>query len=290
MRGPSGLTPLGHCRRTRQRKKVDYMVHLSELPLGDLIYPYLSMQSLAAIERTNKAAWVLSRQDEALAWRRAVQQRWGPVRVPAKDQNWSATRDWSFGGTRIWPQPPSDWRQLGRYLETSVLQGLQKSVRKAVEELLLAQGLLSAEPPDAEHAWHATVHCLLSWVSLHEKRRLTAFVCAEWQPLSTLPTFFAQLPIRGATPELALRDLLLRFPFLPIDAGQGADRVIGTFSRAYVLQNRASALASRSTTHLWDPSAAPPACSFPFACSPRRAGGSLPRAPQHSPLPTSDLT
>ena len=44
-----------------KEKIVDYMVHLSELPLGDLIYPYLSMQSLAAIERTNKAAWVLSR-------------------------------------------------------------------------------------------------------------------------------------------------------------------------------------------------------------------------------------
>ena len=130
-------------------------------------------------------------------------------------------------------------------------------------------------------------------MTLSEKRRIVAFVCAEWQPLSTLPTFFAQLPIRGATPELALRDLLLRFPFLPIDAGQGADRVIGTFSRAYVLQNRASALASRSATyHLWGtrPLPALPACSFPFACSPRRVGGSLPRAPQHSPLPSSDLT
>ena len=51
--------------------------------------------------------------------------------------------------------------------------------------------------------------------------------------------FLAPLPIQGETPVAALRSLLLRFPFLPIDAGAGADRVIGFFSRAYVVQNSA---------------------------------------------------
>ena len=203
---------------------------LSDLPLEDVFFHYLAdPKSLQCFESTSTAAREISRRDDARAWCAVVGRRWGPVNIPSKSScNWKASREWQ--------QPPADWRELAIYLETVVLQSLMKSVKKAIE-LLVEQHILIGSNKLPESAWHATVHRLLEWVPLHEKRRLTAFVCADWQPAATLPIFLAPLPICGATPEHALRDLLLRFPFLPIDAGQGADRVIGTFSRAYVLQS-----------------------------------------------------
>lgn len=42
---------------------------------------------------------------------------------------------------------------------------------------------------------------------------------------------------RGQDPNTALRTLLVAFPFLPSDAGLGADRVIGGFAEAFAAQN-----------------------------------------------------
>lgn len=53
--------------------------------------------------------------------------------------------------------------------------------------------------------------------------------------------------------RVSLREFLQVFPFLPIDAGSGADRFIGYFARTYVLQN-AQAVAAFGLPHSAPPS------------------------------------
>jgi len=72
---------------------------------------------------------------------------------------------------------------------------------------------------------------------LREKRRIAAFVCADWHPNGFLPAFLRAFPLEAPDPETALRQLLVRFPFLPIDAGDGADRVIAAFAERYISLN-----------------------------------------------------
>ena len=87
--------------------------------------------------------------------------------------------------------------------------------------------------------WHATARALLLWLPLRERRRIAAFVCADWQEPSTLKTFLAPISLGSSTslvPLASLRHLLLQFPFLPIDAGDGADRAIGAFSRKWATE------------------------------------------------------
>ena len=81
------------------------------------------------------------------------------------------------------------------------------------------------------------MHALLRWVPLQEKRRLASFVCADWQPPEALSHFLHSFSLVASNPEAALRSLLLQFPFLPIDAGDGADRVVTELARGYVAQN-----------------------------------------------------
>jgi len=214
---------------------------LQDLPIEDIILRRLDLPSLGALERTSSTLRDVSRLHGNLSWKLVTTQRWGPVRLPTCWAAYSARKivpNWSGPETC-----PADWRALLCYLETVIRTWLCISVRKAVM-LLECQGVL--EPTTSTHrakgcgTWHETLRQLLTWVPLSEKRRLAAFVCADWQPPTTLGAFLAPIPIQGASPVVALRDLLLCFPFLPIDAGQGADRVIGYFSRAYVIQNVAS--------------------------------------------------
>jgi len=199
---------------------------LLDLPLEDCVYPYIEdARCLSALSQASRAANTLSRQDGAIAWMPLVHRRWGKsVKLPTS-HSWQPLADW--------PQPPADWYALARYLETCVRAGICRSVKMAVHELLIGQGVLD------NGAWHETVRCALEWAELSEKRRLAAFVCADWQPPRELPAFISRMAVLGETPEMALRSLLLRFPFLPIDAGQGADRVIGCFARAFIAQNPA---------------------------------------------------
>ena len=76
------------------------------------------------------------------------------------------------------------------------------------------------------------------------RRRLCAFICADWQPEGFLREFLTKVPIGGAAPLEALRALLFDFPFLPIDAGAGADRVISVFALAFARQAAADQLAA----------------------------------------------
>ena len=215
-------------------------MHLLGLPndaQAHLFY-HLDARTLSAAEQCCQSMQNISRQDNCHAWHLITQQRWGPVRLPGRDSWCTST------ARRILPiwdgpeEPPADWRQLLAYLETVVRTWLCVSVKKAVD-LLKMQGIVRAKTTtdDDDGAWHESLRRLLTWVPLNEKRRITAFCCADWQTSTTLSRFLGTIPIVGPNPVVALRTLLLRFPFLPIDAGMGADRVIGCFARAYVLQN-----------------------------------------------------
>ena len=199
----------------------------AELPLEDVVFPYLEdARSVGAVAQTCSAARALSLQNAAVAWAPMVRRRWGPVTFERGEE-----------GSAEWPNAPTDWRTLARHLETVVRPLLVENVHEAIGHLLsrgLLPSQLTGEPPEP---WVETVRCCLAWGTLDERRRLTAYVCLNAHPPAALQSYFAATPIRGATPLVALRDLLLRFPFLPIDAGQGADRVVGCFARAYALQN-----------------------------------------------------
>ena len=90
-----------------------------------------------------------------LLWREVAEKRWGAL---AADDG----HDWR--GTLVW-------------LETDVRAALSQSVRGAFK-LMEASGLLG----EGKLAWKGCVHRLLDWVTLVERRRLAAFVCADWQP------------------------------------------------------------------------------------------------------------
>jgi hypothetical protein len=188
---------------------------LEELPLDELILPLLDMRSLSRFERTSSAF----QHSDNVAWRATVQRSWGPV-LKSTDLE--------------------TWREVARALEMNVRPMFRYRVRSATE-------LLHRYLPDGSD-WHESLRCLLADqdLKLTERRRIVAFVCAEWQDPAVLSSFLAPFRITGATPEAALRGLLLVFPFLPIDAGAGADRVIGYFARTYVGQN------ARALSHLFE--------------------------------------
>ena len=147
-----------------------------------------------------------------LLWSTLVLKRWAISALPA-------TGNWS-------------WRSFATFLETEVRGLLRRSVKLAVTKLREVGAL-------DEGDWHATARALLLWLPLRERRRIAAFVCADWQEPSTLKTFLAPISLGGSTslvPLASLRDLLLQFPFLPIDAGDGADRAIGAFSRKWATE------------------------------------------------------
>ena len=181
-----------------------------DLPHFDqLVLPHAADQfaTLAQLEQTCKTSLSFSRQDNGLSWRKTVKRRWGPVASSSKS-----------------------WRELAMALEQEVRPLLNVDVAAAVKKL--EESFL---PPGV--GWHETLRRCASWCTLLERRRIVAFVCAERHSKSTLAAYLSPIPIRGATPEVALRHLLLVFPFLPIDAGQGADHVIGFVSLAFIRQN-----------------------------------------------------
>ena len=199
---------------------------LVDLPLETLIFPLLDCATVMRIECASKAlADVSRRESEESAWPLIVRRQWGPV---------SNTHS------------PTSWRNCAIYLDTVVRDAIRKTSVKRAVQLLVRQGML----PSTDSGWHETLRCLLGWCTLEERRRVTAFVCADWQPKRTVACFLAPFAVRGTTPEEALRGLLLRFPFLPIDAGSGADRVIGAFSVAFLRQNREALAALRLSDEL----------------------------------------
>jgi len=99
--------------------------------------------------------------------------------------------------------------------------------------------LLDASCPAAK--WEPIGRAMLCWLPMRERRRLTAFVCSEQHPRACVRRFVFSICLKNLpTPEAGLRALLLHFPFLPIDAGSGADRVIGEFALSWLEQNSES--------------------------------------------------
>ena len=189
------------------------MASLLGLP-ADLVHEILVIlppSGICCLEKTSVQLLRTSRADNVL-WRKVAEKRWGPL----CDADGEAR----------------NWRDELVWLETEVAPALRKNVRSALK-LMEARGLLGGK----RGSWVSCVHCLLSWETLVVRRRLAAFVCADWQPRDTLRGFLEPFDLRAPTPEAALRNLLYIFPFLPIDAGSGADRVIGEFARQYVMAN-----------------------------------------------------
>lgn len=86
--------------------------------------------------------------------------------------------------------------------------------------------------------WEVPARRLLDWLPLEERRKLAAFACHDSVPRRRLDALLRQISLADTpTPELALRNLLLQFPFLPIDAGSGADRVIGLLALNWLREN-----------------------------------------------------
>ena len=189
------------------------MASLLGLP-PDLVHEILVIlppSGICCVEKTSLQLLSTSRADSVL-WRKVAETRWGPLCDTSGEGR-------SWRGELVW-------------LETEVAPILRKNVRSSLK-LMEARGLLGGR----RGSWVSCVHCLLSWQTLVVCRRLAAFVCADWQPRDTLRGFLQPLDLRAPTPEAALRNLLYIFPFLPIDAGSGADRVIGEFARQYVIAN-----------------------------------------------------
>jgi len=134
-----------------------------------------------------------------------------------------------------------DAAKLLRWLELDVKSVMSRSFHRAFQ-CMADHGLLSM-PSNAEvywetTQWEATARALLDWLPMNEKRRLAAFVCSEKHPKACLRRFLRLFSLKGCqTPVEALRLLLLQFPFLPIDAGSGADRVISQFAYNWVADN-----------------------------------------------------
>jgi hypothetical protein len=171
---------------------------------------HLSPADLCHLESSCRRLLDCIHSDDTL-WRNLAERRWGPLQK----------------------KTGKDWRSVLCWLETDVLRAvLRTTVRRAIDMMASAGLLVSAG------AWTACVRRLLTWTTLAERRRLAAFVCADWQPRETLRSFLGLCDLHAPTPEAALRQLLFTFPFLPIDAGSGADRVIGEFARQYVLSNQ----------------------------------------------------
>ena len=174
-----------------------------DLPIEEGILPFLDVCSTGKLLQTCK---LVQKLDDTSTWKTIVDRHWGPFPLPSNSGSWQA---------------------LARSLELQVRPLFRTSVRRAVKELA-GYGCVN---------WIRCLQCTLQWATLEERRRVVAFVCADWQPETVLRDFLSVIPITGADPEQALRSFLVRFPFLPIDAGEGADRVINIFSESFVAQN-----------------------------------------------------
>jgi len=185
-------------------------LRLTDLPLEDTLLPYLELPSLASFLKASKATRALTPEDDSFVWQQLIERRWGPFE----------------------PIPPASQREALQYLEIYIRNFLRvdQNARQMIEVMQDNKIIRLREEP-----WLEVVLCILKWATTDEKRRVAALCCNEWQ--DDVSSLLLRLGVRGDTPEAALRDLLPRFPFLPIDAGQGADRVIGAFCRVFVRQN-----------------------------------------------------
>ena len=198
---------------------------LDSLPEPSLVFSRLDLAtatSLAAVSKSWRAGC-----HEPLCeprWQFFLQSRWG---VEATDRPREAL---AWLETAVRKEMACSYR---RGFET-MFSGGAFSLSVHVDHALLAESELF----ESELFWEAPARKLLLWLPLHERRRLASFVCHDSHPRASLDRVLRAFPQAGSpSPLAALRGLLLQFPFLPIDAGSGADRVIGLFSMHWLRDN-----------------------------------------------------
>lgn len=168
------------------------------------------------------------------------------------------------------------WRAACVWLEQVCFTALAKCGVKPAVRLLLEAGLLEGGPWGRPAMFDLAQTVLRQRDHLECRRRVAAFVCSR-DFVRMSPTAPALAPAQSSSseedeaapntpalavttkdrvqrdnlhefidgidlrhtrdPEEALREMLLRFPFLPIDAGEGADRVIKAVARVYLHQH-----------------------------------------------------
>jgi len=175
-------------------------------------------------------------------WAEHAETEWGPL-------------DWTGYFKRSHNQPiaeanSSQWGALLATLKAELRPLLRRSIKQAVLYLRSVH-LLTGPQPQQEYSW--LYNRLRAAADLHDRRRITSYICltAEDQPYRVLDSLIVRFELRppnahmateedgwetvlpALSPIASLRHILLQFPFLPIDAGGGADRVIGAIARCY---------------------------------------------------------
>jgi len=216
--------------------------------LGDLPQPLLSKIAATVLESADSLDDVVLLSQVSSAFRSAVrddrmyathmQKRWGPLKFGDSVFLQNKCQKDAIG-----------WRRLHAELESELASLLSRSIRKAVAWLhsnKLLSGDSDTSDPSEAHQW---LMWLLNDADLVLRRRVVHYICesSEFFPkryldrligqfrFSPLPEETSELGEQDAVGPLAtLRRVLLQFPFLPIDAGSGADRIIGSIARVYL--------------------------------------------------------
>ena len=155
---------------------------------------------------------------------------------------------------------PAAWRDLLMDMAGGLQPRLASSIKQgtswlrerellggsASHHLVAGVGMVTPNDPSKEHKW---LHWLILNGPLQLRRRIAAYICltSELHPKYHLDAFIGRFRLvpspeqreelgddNATSPLAVLRRTLLQFPFLPIDAGGGADRTIGALAREYV--------------------------------------------------------
>jgi len=195
--------------------------------VNHIIWYGLTSSDLCAVSATSSRG-LLHLNDEN--WRACVSNAWGHVQLPGVRSKTGIT----------------EWKRASAHLDRVVRPILQKSVAKAMRQLEV-DGFFGDTMDDT--AKITSLRRFLDAGDINMRRRVAAYVCSGKHKTSFIKCFlddvdwlkankFVRQSDSALAVECAFRYLLLKFPFLPIDAGVGADRVINAFTQV-LLKNSA---------------------------------------------------
>jgi hypothetical protein len=176
------------------------------------------------------------------------------------DGNWCACVHMTWGRHLHLPPDVPTWQQAAAHLHMNVRPTLRRSVAKAIR-LLESDGYFGPLGGNNDVAQIACLRSFLDSGDMEKRRRVAAYVCSGKHKTSFIEHFledvdwlrnnkFARFTESALRVEYAFRRLLLKFPFLPIDAGVGADRVINAFTQV-LLKNVTEARQQRHHHSSW---------------------------------------
>jgi hypothetical protein len=167
------------------------------------------------------------------------------------DENWKHCVCNVWGDLQL-PPDMSSWRNASAHLHKWVRPTLRKSVAKAIRQLE-ADGYYGGQDRDVhdDTAKITSLRRFLDGGNIDMRRRVAAYVCSGKHKTSFIKCFledvdwlktnkFVRFTESALAVECAFRYLLLKFPFLPIDAGVGADRVINAFTQVLLKNSTAT--------------------------------------------------